>query len=232
MNSDIADTYFSEFQFEQNFEVKSLNKISHGSKNVQYPILNEFGINKVLSFKVVDWHDKFDLLLGTDDLQKLGAKIDYTNQTVQLKNRRIPLVIERTTPIKLTRLEYVSHINIPVKIENGPVVVPEFEINGIIFPDCIATARDFHVTIPIPVEHSTPEEICCIEPMDVDPLLEYNIKKPDIQENDFNITQLIRTDHLSPDEKQKILELCQKYKTIFHFEGTDLTCTHHVKHKI
>ncbi|CAH1968472.1 unnamed protein product, partial [Acanthoscelides obtectus] len=168
----------------------------------------------------------------TDDLQKLGAKIDYTNQTVQLKNRCIPLVIERTTPLKPTRLEYVNHITIPVKIENVPVVVPEFEINGIIFPDCIATARDFHVTINIPVEHSTPEEICCIEPMDVDPLLEYNIKKPDIQENDFNITQLIRTDHLSPDEKQKILELCQKYKTVFHFEGTDLTCTHHVKHKI
>lgn len=50
--------------------------------------------------------------------------------------------------------------------------------------------------------------------------------------DDLDIHKVIRTAHLNPEEKDKILKLCKKFKSIFYNENCELKFTNAVKHKI
>jgi hypothetical protein len=46
------------------------------------------------------------------------------------------------------------------------------------------------------------------------------------------IKKLIRTEHMSEEEKQSIIEICEQYSEIFHFEGDHLIFTNAPEHDI
>lgn len=119
INSKPANEYFQNFFFNKPFSVKSLNQVVASNKNISYPILREFGINCYINFHVLDWHDNFDALLGSEDLRKLGAKINYNNQTLQIKNIKIPFFMEldprNFQPFKQT---FEKYLKLPVNIND------------------------------------------------------------------------------------------------------------------
>lgn len=78
MNPNSAFKYFKDKFFCEKFSVKSLTQTIRDDKNINYPILKDFGIENSIKFHVLKWHDRFDALLGSHDLQRLGAKIDYS----------------------------------------------------------------------------------------------------------------------------------------------------------
>lgn len=234
MNPNPAMTYFKNHLFRENFSVKSLNQTIGDDKNVSFPILNDFGIKENINFHVLQWHDRFDALLGTHDLKRLKAKIDYSDNTLRIGNHKIPFFIELNPlnfrPLKQKKVH--NTIKIPVNIENGPVIIPEIEVNNIILQESIANAENGFCIIPFDDEREL--EILFHEQVEVEPFInvecEKNLKTPDQHQNtDIN---LIRTEHLNHEEKKEIISLCTKFKKIFHNENTDLTFTNAVKHNI
>ena len=56
------------------------------------PLLYELGIFDNVHLHVIDWHARFDALIGSDDLKRLGAKIDYKSCILEIGNIKIPFL--------------------------------------------------------------------------------------------------------------------------------------------
>jgi hypothetical protein len=93
INSGPAYSFFSKFMFNHNFSVTSLNQIITNNKAIEFPILREYGIDDSIQLLVVDWHRKFDALLGHADLERMNAKLDYKNKILKIKDVKIPFQI-------------------------------------------------------------------------------------------------------------------------------------------
>lgn len=232
MNPKTAHKYFKNFIFEKHFSVKGFNKIESNNENVSYPILSEFGIHKKFNFHVIKWHDKFDALIGSEDFEKLGAKINYETYVLEIKDLKIPFFMELNSKnfVPCSQLAK-THATIPVNIDNGQVIIPELIVNNYCIPESIAIAKNGFCTIPI--EEDREIQINFLRPIEVDPIINIEMnQKPNSNFVDLNISNVIRTQHLNSEEKQNILGLCQKYKDIFYNENCDLSFTNAVKHKI
>lgn len=232
MNPGPALNNFKNHLFKEPFTVKSLTRTISDDRNVEFPILQEFGIKYPVQFHVVKWHDRFDALLGSHDLQKLNAKIDYSNNTLQIGDHNIPFFIELNPKNFVPfRQRTENSIRIPVNIENGPVIIPEMKHDNEILQESIAHAKNGICRIPYDKENI---EILFHEQIDVQPLINVEFKGDTEFKNgnNVNINELIRTDHLNKEEKESIIQLCKKFKNIFYNEGCNLTFTNAVKHKI
>lgn len=53
-----------------------------------------------------------------------------------------------------------------------------------------------------------------------------------MKNNQLNIHEVIRTQHLNTEEKTEITKLCKTFRDIFYNKNCDLTFTNAVKHKI
>lgn len=179
---------------------------------------------------VVDWHTKFDALIGSCDLQNLGAKIDYKNNTLVVNNKEIPFFMEYSTKnINPCLVKAHKSVSIPVSIENGEVLFPETALNNsVIIPESINVAQGGHCTFPI----DTDIEIHFSERVEVSSLVEYETLPPPNKPCTTAISQQIRTSHLNAEEKKSVMTLCNQFKDIFYQEGCDLSFTNAVKHKI
>lgn len=192
------------------------------TRNLYYPIFNEIGVQQPFVVRIADWHNDFDVLLGTGELDTLGAVIDYETHvfTIRKLNISIPFqVIYR----------FNNRLQIPVTINNGEVILPEINYeNEIIVPTSIHRSKNGFVEIPHP--NTSPIEFP--EPISVQPLSDFDEEPPPYTQNTPFNPDLIRTQHLSSLEKDKILQLCHQFKDIFYNENSDLTFTSSVKHEI
>lgn len=74
---------FSEFYFPKPFVITSLENKVHSENNIRIPLLSELGIKNWINLHVVHWHDKFDVLLSSEDLLNLETNIDYKNNILK-----------------------------------------------------------------------------------------------------------------------------------------------------
>lgn len=70
--------------------MNSLGKQIYSEDNIRVPLLEEIGIKNYPDFHVIQWHNKFDALLGSEDLLKLGSSINYRNNILEIGNGKIP----------------------------------------------------------------------------------------------------------------------------------------------
>lgn len=208
-----------------------MNKTVTSADNLELPLFEEIGINLPIKLRVIDWHDRFDVLIGTKDLEKLRAQIDYDRKILILLNRAIPFYLEfnnLNTEISNIRSRTLK---IPVSIERGEVILPPIQISDDTFtPECLTLAENGFCEIPNPAENC---EVNFCERIEVIPTDVVEIGNPNkIKTSETNIFQRIRTNHLNSEEKIAITKLCSKFKDIFYSEDTDLTFTSKIKHKI
>lgn len=197
-------------------------------------MLYELGIHENIHLHVVDWHTKFDALIGSSDLQKLGAKIDYQTNILEINDLQIPFFFEFTSnKLDQNKLIINNFVKIPVSIENGEIIFPETILSeDIVLPESLAIAQNGYCHLPMPLDKNN-VEINFNERINVVPFeFQAEIINPQKNNNPIKLSNNIRTSHLNSEEKAKILNLCQKFKDIFHSENSDLTFTNAVKHKI
>lgn len=232
INPEPVNNYFKKYIFSKPFTVKSLNQTISDNVNISYPILEEFGITEKIKFHVLKWHDNFDALLSSDDFKRLKAKIDYNNQVLEISNVKIPFFLEiNKNNFESFSQNVTNSIKIPVNISNGEVLIPELNFNDINIPESIAYAKNGICTIPFEEEREL--NINFHEQIDVQPIINYELQNPNCKDKlNLNIPEVIRTDHLNPEEKTHIITLCKNYKDIFYNENTDLSFTNAVKHEI
>lgn len=233
INSKPAFEKFFEYLYKEEFSVSGLGNTIKADNNLSIPLLYELGIFDNIHLHVVDWHQKFDALLGTSDLQKLGANIDYKTHTLEINNMKIPFNLAySSTKLKPKKFEANNFVKVPVTIENGDVLLPELNFQEFSTPECIAHAKNGFCFIPTSKPNQNNIEINFSERIPVTSLLETEISTPPLESQNFRIAKNIRTSHMNSEEKREILKLCSKFKNIFYNENSDLSFSNNVKHKI
>lgn len=227
-----AIQYFSKNYFTKPFCVSGLGSKIFSNDNVYAPLLQELGISDEIHFHVVDWHDKFDALLGSADLQKFGAKIDYSKNILIINNVEIPFFMEYTSKsINTLSVKTKSSIKVPVSIESGEVLLPEIKINeSITIPESVHMVQNGFCTMPCETDDDL--EIKFSERIEVFPLFEFQISDPPSEKPPSNHLNSIRTNHLNAEEKNAVFKLCKNFKDIFYNDKCDLSFSNTVKHKI
>lgn len=131
MNPDIANTMFCNHKFLEAFCVQSVHAKTIGKDNVKFPIFSEYGINHPVKFRVMQWHNYFDALVGTSDFLKLGATIDYGNNIITIGNQDIPLHFHSSYKQSDFQVSKDPRfMSIPVNIKQGEVYFPSGEYEG------------------------------------------------------------------------------------------------------
>ena len=71
-------------------------------------------------------------------------------------------------------------LNIPVNIDNAPVIIPEIKLDNIFIPECISYAHEGYCQIPIEQNISLNNIFINFhEPVKVQPLLKFQEIKPE-----------------------------------------------------
>ena len=102
--------------------------------------------------RILNWHNDFDALIGTKDLKKLNALIDYENKTITLQNIKIPFSLAYNKPL-VKPIQNFNHnsLIIPVNYENGIAILPSFKIKDHIIPDSLVQVNSGLCKIPNPI---------------------------------------------------------------------------------
>lgn len=123
-----------------------------------------------------------------------------------------------------------NFICIPTSIENGDVYVPETKLDQITIPECFLTT--VNGIAKIPCENPNNIEINFKERISVLPCEYFEQTTPENSPQKLKFSENFRTPHLNVEEKQKIINLCYKYRDCFYTENSDLSFTNQVKHTI
>ncbi|KAK9680888.1 Integrase zinc binding domain [Popillia japonica] len=123
-----------------------------------------------------------------------------------------------------------NSIRVPVNIEQGQVLIHETKVGSIVIPESISHAKKGICVIPLEKEHKVEINFCT--QLDVEPLTNFETSNLQSEPAQISIASALRTEHLNPEEKYKIINLCNQYKDIFYSENSDLTFTNAVKHEI
>ncbi|XP_056641536.1 uncharacterized protein LOC130448273 [Diorhabda sublineata] len=177
----------------------------------------------------------------------MNINIDLTNRELLGPHLRLPFKYRKVNDIEFSFSIDPGEKTIkklPVNIDNGDIIVDARKIENIIIPQILSTARNGFAPIEIQNHTNNSITITLREPIQVTPfknsqyeLFKFESFANDFDENNFikpndNITELIRTNHMNKEEKQKIISLCKEYSDLFLKPGDKLTFTSNVKHII
>lgn len=181
--------------------------------------------------RILNWHNDFDALIGSKDLRKLNALIDYENKTIKLQNLKIPFSLAYNKPLTVPIQNFNNNsLTIPVNYENGIAVLPSFSINDHVIPDSLVEIKNGFCKIPNPTPNVN---INFHQRIKVIPQDQFDILDPSHPTlTRFDPEKQLRLDHLTSLERSKILPLCHEFKDIMYHEGCDLTFTSQTKHNI
>lgn len=228
MNPSVAHSLFPDCIFEEYFRIQSLHAESVGSENVIFPIFSEYGISTSVKFRVMQWHNYFDALIGTTDFIKLGATINYNENTISLREKVLPFHIHSSHKQgDFSATQNYNYVSIPVNIKQGDVYVPSFVHQECYFTDAILTAENYCIKYPteallnVTFDHPVlvePLDTILIQPVEINSITDAEIK-------DF-----FRTQHMNDAERESIFKICSKFSDVFFYPGCDLSFTNTVKH--
>ncbi|KAF2904484.1 hypothetical protein ILUMI_01687 [Ignelater luminosus] len=88
-------------------------------------------------------------LLASEELRKLGAKIDYNKQNLEIHDIKIPFFFE-VNPLNFRpfRQKTRNYIKITVNIDEGQVIIPQTQLNHLEIPESLVHAKDGFCIIP------------------------------------------------------------------------------------
>lgn len=223
-------------------------KTAHGATQGEYSTLVPCGElfktrNLSLKFNVFQFHSKFDLLLGLDNLKKIKASVNLNTNTIQTDKVEIPIqyLNSKCADLNLIDARSVQQIRVRVKnVENGEAVIPYLKIGHLEVPECLINIKDHETYVNVLNPTEKPAQFSQIAPLEVEEIGDI----PDVgkfenlnhyfEENfdrEFDISK-IRLNHLNSEEKDAITKLVLKYPDIFHIGKEPLSSTSNVKHQI
>lgn len=231
--------YYPQFPLNHEpFSVTNVHCTSQHKYTVDLPLFSEFNTNENFKFHVYKFHNVFDGLIGLDLLEKLKANVNLSNRVLVTQNAKNPIKMLETGVHSLfealIKANTTTNVKIPVKIKEGEIYIPEIILNQCVIPAVVTrsekgyayvevnnpTCNDVIISLTAPVNATTLENnFDC-----------FSFETPLPKSTDIEL--LLRTDHMNPEEKAKILKLCKEYSDIFYYEDCPLTFTNAIKHSI
>ena len=216
---------------------------SRQNYSVQIPIPKIFKLpNKFFKFHMFKFHRTFKGLIGMDNLKKLKAKVDFENNLLVTPLAKIPLKFQNLpNTLNTIKLEPLSEtqIQLRVGIKNGEIIIPQKNTKNTEIPECLTIAKNGYAFTTIKNFSDNPISVNIYEPVKVLPYNknefesqhEINFHESEIKLTEFD-PSIIRTDHMSSEERHGILKLCSKYASIFHLESNPLPFSNRIRHTI
>lgn len=185
----------------------------------------------------------FDGLIGDDILQSENAIIDYKNQIIKFKSIKgpIPLMFENQNPISNSiMLQPRSETLIEIDIKNPEIkegILPDFPLpKGLYLSKAMVKVnQNKRVVASILNTRVTPQTIDTISvyldsiPRHATILSLSNSRK---RNREHEIIDNLRLSHLNDQERKSVIDMCLKYKDIFHLPNDPLSCTNSIQHEI
>ena len=127
--------------------ITGLHRTVYSDKNLNLKLFEELGINKNIRIRVIPWHNIFDILIGSQDLLKLQANINYKDKILQLGEVNIPFYFEyNDNQINIKNVNS-NVIHVPTSIEDGEIYIPEQKFEDFIISECFL----IHVRVKLKV---------------------------------------------------------------------------------
>lgn len=246
ISSEIAYNHYTNKIFKSPLNIRTATGTTSLQHAVYVPAPKLFHIKTNLLFHVFDFNPKYDILFGIDTLRKLDLNAFWNNKTLQNQYTSIPLQFMKPSQNNLLNIEVkpfseqIIEIEIP-NTKNGQAIIPQIQVEPNLFIQSgITTVRNYKALCSISNLSSrsyTVEEIPRIisyDPNDMHfsetlPVVDLHSISTEIEKP---IEQLIRTDHMNPEQKVKITQLCTKYSSLFHKNSENLTFSNVIKHTI
>lgn len=242
VNPTIADKYFHVVTDQEPFWVKTVHGTSLAGSSTQVPFDELFKVQNLnLKFYSFAFHTRFDMLLGVENLKKIGANIDLTKSVLKTPNAEIPLLyldleLDETHTLGARSVQQIKLI--VDNVGNGDVILPYQKLGPIEIPQSLVRVKNFETYARVlnASEHTT--EFKQHSPVTVEEIDPASLKSSGTSnlnnlqpKTKFDLGQL-RLDHMNEEEKAAITQLITKYSDIFYQEGSPLTFSNEVKHVI
>lgn len=220
------------------------------------PIFPTFKIKDAHKFYLFDFSPNFDGLLGFDFLKHINASINFKEFVLQTPNVILPLYNASDAPKNQGKSFKPYEITIPPRTSQK-VKIPVNEPSGIgilnytnfgkaEMPECLVDIIDFNALTIITNTSENPVKITFTDPFSIELINEDILKKKidlnciekmDVEEYELDELQKenlnkLRLNHCNEEEFEAIYNLCYEFRDIFYVDGTPLTFTNQVKHKI
>lgn len=221
------------------------------SEVVEIPIFSLFKISGNHKFYIFDFSPRFDGLLGIDFLKQTGASVNLNNCMLETPEVVIPLLFDNqpNNSINCNTFEIVisprtcQKVKLPVKQQQGLGILNYINFGKAEMPEALVEVNNFHALTTILNPSENPIKINIFEPLNIEKVNETEINFVEQMETNTEINEYydnlqkqnlknLRLSHCNKEEFKAIRNLCFQYRDIFYCEGTPLTFTNQIKHKI
>lgn len=206
-------------------------------------------------FYVFSFHDDFDLLLGWDNLEQLGAILDIKQKCMKIDKVKIPIQFHpvpqcyskrsiKKNEGKLITIPPRSGKQIQVhvtNVKNGNAIIDHMKAGPIEIPNCMVEVIN-HQAYCIAINTSESTEKLKVGKLTSSEPIETHMLQNKLQINNFNLNKktqklrnilpTIRQDHLNAEEKGEIMKLIRDYADIFYDPNETLGTTNLTEHEI
>lgn len=214
----------------------NIHATSKSNYSITLPCFTEFCEPGDITLFVYRFHDFFDGLIGLDLLNAWDSNIDLRNKVLITRNARVPIqmydsrnanLYEEIIPANTSKL-----LRLPVNSKNGDVLVKHQTICNCFIAECLTKVVNNRGWVEI----TNPSSNDVIFSMDrpVEATL-FNMETQYTKISSDRVQEVLsrlRTDHLNPEERVNLENLCSNYADVFYLEGEPLTFTNKIKHKI
>lgn len=212
-----------------------------------------FEENQFLKFYAVPFHPHLDILLGSEGLSQLNARIDYSRGKIELNGQEYTLTryippstrnnkSSKPTEIRRKRKRDSANLEdnkivedrsrctsmiLPTNIKKGTVLVPRQQVKNAVIPETLTTVK-VPIIGKIKDEDKTLIQTKHIDENQVD-ICNLCVKS---KEDKMLESPSTSSPHLTTNEQERLKALCEDYQEIFYKEGDVLTFSNAMKHKI
>lgn len=172
-----------------------------------------------------------------DLLTKWEAKLDLKELTLTTKNavNRIQIFNSRNLNLyeDIIPAQSSKILRLPINAPDGDVLIQEQVICNCIIVDCITTVCNTRGFVEV-VNPTQNDIIFSVDQATQATMFNVECTRTESQLSPRakDVISRLRTEHLNPEEKANLLELCSKYADVFYIEGEALTFTNKIKHNI
>lgn len=233
-----ANEFFNEFKYYEPFTVISTHAQSIHDEIIYIPLLKTFRSTLPHKFYIYDVDGRYDGLIGSDLLSKLGANIDMRNQLLQTHNAIIPIIYNPPYEICVPpRTEL--RVKIPTNLQHGDAILDYLQFKkGVRMPTALVRCENYFAETVIQNLTNEKTVITFKEPFDIT-LFENEECDVNFVKDDYTIDHVLkenlgklRLDHMNKEERDSVFKLCNEYRDIFYCDKLPLSFTNQVKHNI
>ena len=193
------------------------------------------------NFFIFQFHEFFDGLIGYESLRTLNPIINTTENSLQIGNETI--IMQKKYPSKTVNLNSYEEMTIDLftNLGNGDYYIdsPSLLTGNIFVMPGLYSSKDNKTTVLIKNTSETTAQMSPTQTIfadlnnfdtcDFDPGKHNNDFEPNINRR---LRNQLRIEHLNSEERESLLKIISRNSNVFYLEGTDLSFTNLIKHRI